>query len=212
MPFQPYHMASAGLYPSLMLSIQHLWTLSWCLEPYLPADWLLTGFQITNELLLLGSVSLLGHPISLSWSLLLTAWLALRGYVPTPWNLSCSGQTNLPSAPAGWPSVIPGLFSQCPSVCPTCLWSTDPGQCEAPPKKGQKISGHQRWQVIDSVMALCPRDRAKADFQKKNRLCPELSRSLASDPKWKSLSHVRLFATPWTMKSMEFSRPEYWTG
>ena len=31
-------------------------------------------------------------------------------------------------------------------------------------------------------------------------------------PKWKrkSLSHVRLFVTPW--KSMEFSRPEYWNG
>ena len=27
---------------------------------------------------------------------------------------------------------------------------------------------------------------------------------------WKLLSHVRLFATPWTM-SMEFSRPEYWS-
>ena len=30
--------------------------------------------------------------------------------------------------------------------------------------------------------------------------------------KWKSLSRVRLFATPWTMQSMEFSRPEYWSG
>ena len=28
--------------------------------------------------------------------------------------------------------------------------------------------------------------------------------------KWKSLSHVQLFATPWTMRSMEFSRLEYW--
>ena len=28
--------------------------------------------------------------------------------------------------------------------------------------------------------------------------------------KWKSLSRVPLFATLWTMKSMEFSRPEYW--
>ena len=27
-----------------------------------------------------------------------------------------------------------------------------------------------------------------------------------------SLSHVSLFATPWTMQSMEFSRPEYWNG
>ena len=30
--------------------------------------------------------------------------------------------------------------------------------------------------------------------------------------KWKSVSHVWLFATPWTIQSMEFSRPEYWSG
>ena len=30
--------------------------------------------------------------------------------------------------------------------------------------------------------------------------------------KWKSLSCVRLFATPWTLQSMEFSRPEHWSG
>ena len=30
--------------------------------------------------------------------------------------------------------------------------------------------------------------------------------------KWKSLSHAWLFATPWTVQSMEFSRPEYWMG
>ena len=29
---------------------------------------------------------------------------------------------------------------------------------------------------------------------------------------WKSLSRVRLFATPWTIQSMEFSRPKYWSG
>ena len=28
--------------------------------------------------------------------------------------------------------------------------------------------------------------------------------------KWKSVSHVPLFATPWTIQSMEFFRPEYW--
>ena len=27
-----------------------------------------------------------------------------------------------------------------------------------------------------------------------------------------SLSRVQLFATPWTIQSMEFSRPEYWSG
>ena len=30
--------------------------------------------------------------------------------------------------------------------------------------------------------------------------------------KWKSLSHVQLFATAWTTQSMAFSRPEYWSG
>ena len=30
--------------------------------------------------------------------------------------------------------------------------------------------------------------------------------------KWKSPSRVWLFATPWTIQSMEFSRPEYWSG
>ena len=29
---------------------------------------------------------------------------------------------------------------------------------------------------------------------------------------WKSLSRVWLFATPWIVQSMEFSRPEYWSG
>ena len=30
--------------------------------------------------------------------------------------------------------------------------------------------------------------------------------------KWKLLSRVRLFATPWTIQSMGFSRPKYWSG
>ena len=29
---------------------------------------------------------------------------------------------------------------------------------------------------------------------------------------FKSLSHVQLFVTPWTIQSMEFSRPEYWSS
>ena len=35
---------------------------------------------------------------------------------------------------------------------------------------------------------------------------------VGSSWKWKSLSCVRLFATPWTIQSMKFSRPEYWSG
>ena len=33
-----------------------------------------------------------------------------------------------------------------------------------------------------------------------------------SEVKWKSLCRVQLFATPWTIQFMEFSRPEYWSG
>ena len=29
---------------------------------------------------------------------------------------------------------------------------------------------------------------------------------------FESESHIRLFATPWTIQSMQFSRPEYWSG
>ena len=29
---------------------------------------------------------------------------------------------------------------------------------------------------------------------------------------WQVLSHVWLFVTPWTIWSMEFSRPEHWSG
>ena len=34
----------------------------------------------------------------------------------------------------------------------------------------------------------------------------------STSEKRKSLSHVRLFVTPWTIQSMELSRPEYWSG
>ena len=30
--------------------------------------------------------------------------------------------------------------------------------------------------------------------------------------KWKSFSCVQLLVTPWTIQSVEFSRPEYWSG
>ena len=33
----------------------------------------------------------------------------------------------------------------------------------------------------------------------------------SNEVKWKSLSHVRLFVTPWFIQSMKFSRSEYWS-
>ena len=35
---------------------------------------------------------------------------------------------------------------------------------------------------------------------------------LKCEVKWKLLSCVQLFATLWTIQSMELSRPEYWSG
>ena len=36
--------------------------------------------------------------------------------------------------------------------------------------------------------------------------------SVQTEVKWKSLSCVQLFPIPWTIQSMKFSRPEYWSG
>ena len=42
----------------------------------------------------------------------------------------------------------------------------------------------------------------------KSMWCAEVKRKRKW--KWKSLSSIQLFATPWTIQSVEFSRPEYW--
>ena len=42
-----------------------------------------------------------------------------------------------------------------------------------------------------------------------NFTCVTLSNELSE---CKSLSHVQLFVTPWAIESMEFTRPEYWSG
>ena len=45
--------------------------------------------------------------------------------------------------------------------------------------------------------------------------CSNSSHSFAPNfyfNKVKSLNHVRLFVIPWTKQSVEFSRPEYWSG
>ena len=42
--------------------------------------------------------------------------------------------------------------------------------------------------------------------------CMTTSQQIKSTWKWKALSQVQLFVTPWTIQSIEFSRPEYWNG
>ena len=56
---------------------------------------------------------------------------------------------------------------------------------------------------------------------KKKKINNDLGKNsnVAIQVKWKTLGHVRLFATPWTIQSytilyytIQFSRPEYWSG
>ena len=53
------------------------------------------------------------------------------------------------------------------------------------------------------------RNKARSYLVKK--YCPLYSEICVFQWRWKSLSPVRFFATPWTIQSMEFSRPEYWS-
>ena len=49
---------------------------------------------------------------------------------------------------------------------------------------------------------------SQREQKKMDSLCLHLAIQLKV--KWKLLSHVQLSETPWTIQSMEFSRPEYW--
>ena len=49
-------------------------------------------------------------------------------------------------------------------------------------------------------------------FDKKHRLVKTGSLLSRHRLYCESESHVQFFETPWTIQSMEFSRPEYWSG
>jgi len=67
-----------------------------------------------------------------------------------------------------------------------------------------------------SEQSLCPhRYKLFPDSPKSTSNLLELGspplRQLTQSESEKSLSRVQLFATPWTVQSMEFFRPEYWS-
>ena len=61
------------------------------------------------------------------------------------------------------------------------------------------------WTQAPAVKVLSPNHWTTREF-----LAPSLLYSIHW--KWKLLSRVWLFAIPWTVQSMEFSRPECWSG
>ena len=69
----------------------------------------------------------------------------------------------------------------------------------------------KQWKQFSSKKRIFKYNISKAD-------CVFMSlRLIERNGKWKLLSHVQLFGTPWTIAcqaplSVEFSRPEYWSG
>ena len=84
-------------------------------------------------------------------------------------------------------SVFNADFTSWPSECSDiCL-----GPVHSPHVNGEKVEVMEVWG-----------DKGPA----------HLLRVRSSGWVWKSLSRVWIFATPWTVQSKEFSRPEYWSG
>ena len=60
-------------------------------------------------------------------------------------------------------------------------------------------------------LAIFNMDKPKGHYAKWNKSDRE-RQVLYDHTKWRSLSCVWLFETPWTIQSLEFFRPEYWSG
>ena len=114
---------------------------------------------------------------------------------------------------SGLPFLPPGNEPKSPALAGGFFTNEAPGK---PPKDLCNILNngaerscsemelfHHLWNVFDPrALLLCKLPYIWGS--------PEYS--LERKWKWKLLSCVRLFATPWTIQSMELSRPEYWSG
>ena len=97
-------------------------------------------------------------------------------------------------------SRLSKIVQQCPTLCDP-MDSSQPG----PPSKG--FSRQEYWSGLPFPS---PGDLPDPGIESQS---PALQADAFSfEPPGKLLSHVRIFAIPWTIKFMEFSRPEYWSG
>ena len=107
-------------------------------------------------------------------------------------------------------------FSQQQRNTKYVLFTTSCWWARRMPTPGQVTSSHA-WPAhrnglsvaFFSVLSTQPGSSLKSGFSKDTLMIPL---STWSEVKWKLLGHVQLFAIPWTIQSMEFSRPEYWSG
>ena len=88
------------------------------------------------------------------------------------------------------------------------IWHKHPTQCPAqrkPVAMGTETGAWGPCVLPGDLRSIC----SFALWENWHLTPPASQRELG---KWKSLSRVRLFSTPRTVQSMEFSRPEYWSG
>ena len=78
--------------------------------------------------------------------------------------------------------------------------------------RGQQKVSNSRWTVIEIRECYVYKGCNNKKVLKWKNLFTKLHWQFYCKWKWKSLSCVRLFMTPWTVQSMEFFRPEYWSG
>jgi len=150
-------------------------------------------------------------------------WVKGRGkiFIFTSWQESkwCSFYWD-------WPcyrhSVSLCVCAKSLQLCPTLCYPMD---CSLPSSSVHGILQARilEWVAVPSSRGSSwPRDRTwishvycigrRVLYQECHLGSPCISLKVKSKWKWKSLSHVWLFATAWTVQSMEFSRPEYWSG
>ena len=74
-----------------------------------------------------------------------------------------------------------------------------------------QIDGETMETVTDFIWG-GSRIATDSDCSHEIKMLAPWKKSYDKPEKWKYLSLVQLFANPWTIQSMEFSRPEYWSG
>ena len=152
-----------------------------------------------------------------------STFLPSRRYPPLNWSGPCTGITRRTwrkwccascqgQAFRNLPFLLPFSWNTCswkPAAmllgCPSSPTERPTWRTEASSRESQMSTQlTARTIMLHAVL----KSRSLSPSQITSAVIAEMSRPLL----WKSLSHVWLFATPWTIQSMEFSRPEYWNG
>ena len=137
----------------------------------------------------------------------------------TPWTVACQAPLSMEFSRQEYWSVLPCTPSgdlPNPKIQPASFMS--------PALAGEFFTTSTTWSefyipsILDPLLhhptclghhrapswAPCARQQAPTSYFTHDIACRKW--------KWKSFSGIQLFLTPWAVQSMEFSRPEYWSG